>query len=77
MVSDSIPSPSDMAFNSLTISFSSERKAAIFPLLFSSVPKIFFSLTFGINFAILSASNSGKSSTLAVSRMEDFAAMVP
>ena len=32
---------------------------------------------FGINLAILSASPNGKSNTLAVSRIEDFAAIVP
>ena len=31
----------------------------------------------GINFAILSASNNGKSKTRAVSRTDDFAAIVP
>ena len=59
------------------MSFSSERNAAIFPLLLSSVPKISFSLIFGINLAILSASNKGKSSTLAVSLIDDLAAIVP
>ena len=45
---------------------------------FSSAPKIFPNLDMvGISLAILSASNNGKSKTRAVSRIEDFAAMVP
>ena len=43
----------------------------------SVFPKILFSLVFGISFAILSASCNGKSNTLAVSLMDDFAAIVP
>ena len=66
-----------MCLNSSTSCFSSARKPATFPLLFASSPKMFFSLMPGINFAILSASKSGKSKTLAVSLIDDFAAMVP
>ena len=45
---------------------------------FSSQEKIFPNdVKSGTNFAALSASNNGKSNTLAVSRMEDFAAIVP
>ena len=69
--------PKDKLFSSSTNCLSSDLKPATFPLLFASSPKIFFSLIKGINFAILSASKSGKSKTLAVSLMEDFAAIVP
>ena len=37
----------------------------------------FWGTLFGINFAIRSASPKGRSSALAVSRIDDFAAMVP
>ncbi|CAI8427210.1 MAG: Uncharacterised protein [Flavobacterium sp. SCGC AAA160-P02] len=77
MVSDSIPSPSEIVLSSLTISFSSDRRFSILLLLLSSVPKIVFSLILGTSFASLSASNNGKSKTLAVSRIEDLAAIVP
>ena len=40
-------------------------------------PEDFEGINPGINFAILSASNNGKSNTLAVSRIADFAAIVP
>ena len=60
-----------------TASFSSALKPFIFPILLGSSPKIFLSFTPGINLATLSASYKGKSSTLAVSLTDDFAAMVP
>ena len=77
MVSEVKSFPKDIDLNSSTITFSSERKPEILPLLFSSFPKIFCSLMFGINLAILSASKRGKSKTLAVSLIDDFAAIVP
>ncbi len=77
MVSEVKSVPLAIVCSSSTITFSSARKLAILPLLFASSPKMFFNFTPGINFAILSASKSGKSKTLAVSLIDDFAAIVP
>ena len=76
-MSASRPLLSAIPFKILTFSSSSLRKLFTFALLFSSEPKIFFNFINGINLAILSASGNGKSKTLAVSLIEDFAAMVP
>ena len=77
MVFASMPSPSDIAINSVTFSASSLRNPFTLALLLASSPKIFLSFNPGINFAILSASCNGKSKTLAVSLIDDFAAIVP
>ena len=75
-VSASKSSPSEILSSWFTFSRSSALNALL--NCFSSYPKIFPSLDIvGINFAILSASNNGKSKTRAVSRIEDFAAIVP
>ena len=72
--------PRSLAFaskiNSFTLSNSSERKAA-FNLSLSKVNILAKLSEVGINLAILSASNNGKSNTRAVSLTEDLAAIVP
>ncbi|MCY1554032.1 hypothetical protein D9M68_905750 [compost metagenome] len=62
-------------FSSTTFSYSSGRRADFNA--FSSKLNILASFIFGMSLAILSASNKGKSNTLAVSRIDDLAAMVP
>ncbi len=69
-----------IAINSLTLSNSSERKAFFTSSSFSEINRAKFHLEGiipGINLAILSASNNGKSNTRAVSRIADFVAILP
>ncbi|MNT62411.1 hypothetical protein D3C72_2001310 [compost metagenome] len=75
MVSASNPAPSDMAIRRFTASNSSALKVSF--KAFSSILKIFDNFKFGINFAISLASCKGKSNTLAVSLIDDLAAIVP
>ena len=64
------------SINSLTLSYSSALSAAL-SLSLSRVKILARFRVVGINLAILSASNNGKSNTRAVSRTEDLAAIVP
>ena len=76
IVSASKSSPSEIFKSWLTLSKSSGLNSDL--SLFVSVSNIVFNLDMlGINLASLSASFNGKSKTLAVSLMDDFAAIVP
>ena len=75
MVSPDKLASSERARNSFTFKNSSARKT--FFSSFSERLKILESLMLGNNFEIRSASFNAKSRTRAVSRIEDFAAIVP
>ena len=80
MVSPAKSSELAISINSLTRSNSSERNAFLTSLSSSAKNRAKFhfdGIIPGINFAILSASKSGKSNTRAVSRIADFVAILP
>ena len=80
MVSPAKSSEFAISINSLTRSNSSERNAFLTSDSSSAKNLAKFHLDGiipGINFAILSASKSGKSNTRAVSRIADFVAILP
>ena len=75
MVSACRSSPSERDLSSNTFEKSSDLKSLF--NFFSSFSKISFNFKLGISLAILSASPSDKSKTLAVSLIEDLAAILP
>ena len=80
MVSPSKSSSLEIAIKSLIFSKSSGRSTFLISASasFRNRAKLHFEgIKAGINLAILSASKSGKSNTRAVSRIADFAAIVP
>ena len=80
MVSPPKSVPPAKAINSLILSYSSGRTVFLIKASssFKKRAKFHFDgIIPGINFAILSASNKGKSNTRAVSRIADFVAILP
>ena len=75
MVSACKSSPLDKDLSSKTLLKSSDLKSLL--NFFSSFSKISFNFKLGINLAILSASPKERSRTLAVSLIEDLAAIFP